>query len=142
MPVNQRTTSRRRARFTAVLGLVACTLLIAVVASHERNARYRRYSAYKADVAHREIAEIVRAVERYRQDVGTFPTANAGLPTLLTPTPQPVGWHGPYLRRIPVDPWQRPYRYVYPGAHNKESFDIVSAGPDGVVDTPDDLGNW
>ena len=42
---------------------------------------------------------------------------------------------------IPLDPWGHPYRYLEAGVHNPDSFDLWSAGPDGVDGTEDDIGN-
>jgi len=41
------------------------------------------------------------------------------------------------------DGWGRPFRYVYPGAHNIESFDLYSIGPNGTDENGngDDIGN-
>jgi hypothetical protein len=44
--------------------------------------------------------------------------------------------------RALVDPWGNNYRYQCPGKHNRTSFDLQSAGPDGEYDTEDDIKNW
>ena len=45
-----------------------------------------------------------------------------------------------------IDPWGNKYIYIYPGTHNKESFDIYSLGKDGFSETngndKDDINNW
>ena len=43
---------------------------------------------------------------------------------------------------MPLDPWQRPYHYLYPGKHNPNVPDIWSLGPDGIDGTADDIGSW
>jgi general secretion pathway protein G len=53
-----------------------------------------------------------------------------------------TNWHGPYVKSIPPDPWNRPYVYVIPGVHNKTGFDLSSDGPDGRPGTSDDITNW
>ncbi len=40
------------------------------------------------------------------------------------------------------DPWGRRIRYRVPGNRRLGSFDLWSAGPDGVDSTPDDIVNW
>jgi general secretion pathway protein G len=50
-----------------------------------------------------------------------------------------VGWHGPYLESIPLDPWGNAYIYEYPGKHNPSSYDISSPGPPGAQNP---IGNW
>jgi type IV secretory pathway VirB10-like protein len=39
---------------------------------------------------------------------------------------------------IAKDPWQRDYIYQFPSTRGRESYDLFSAGPDGMADTPDD----
>jgi general secretion pathway protein G len=51
-------------------------------------------------------------------------------------------WHGPYLEKVPQDPWGNNYIYYYPGKHNQSSYDLLSAGPDGRENSEDDIGNW
>ena len=51
-------------------------------------------------------------------------------------------WHGPYLDKIPADPWGQPYIYYYPGKHSANSYDLLSVGPDGKEGTDDDVVSW
>ena len=45
------------------------------------------------------------------------------------------GWSGPYVDRVPTDPWGHRYA-VNLGASGKGPIIILSAGPDGVPETP------
>lgn len=81
----------------------------------------------------------------YKMDVKNFPSTEEGLQALITPPANKADrWRGPYLdpAKIPLDPWGEPYHYAYPGAHNKDGYDIWSAGPDGQSGNDDDIGNW
>jgi general secretion pathway protein G len=53
-------------------------------------------------------------------------------------------WAGPYMdaSKIPQDPWDHEYKFVAPGKHNRDTFDVWSTGPDGQDGTADDIGNW
>jgi hypothetical protein len=53
-----------------------------------------------------------------------------------------TNWRGPYLDQLMIDPWGHSYVYTYPGRHNTNAYDLVSAGPDGRLGTADDIGNW
>ncbi|MDC0976686.1 type II secretion system protein GspG, partial [bacterium] len=78
----------------------------------------------------------------FRIDTGNYPTTAQGLDALVT-EPQGVrGWRGPYVEKLPMDPWQQPYEYRFPGTKNKSSFDLFSKGRDQTVGTDDDIGNW
>lgn len=77
---------------------------------------------------------IKTALDRYRVDLGTYPTNFNDL------VQQPAGttnWGGPYLEQFPSN-----YIYEFPGKHNPNSYDLMSAGPDGKKGTEDDIGNW
>lgn len=65
-----------------------------------------------------------------------------------TATPDVPGWNGPYVKGVPLDPWGHPYvcntRYLEDARVPGVGFDEVtthavfclSAGPDGVFETP------
>lgn len=86
------------------------------------------------------------ALEMFETDVGRYPTTREGLQLLSSYAPPAdiaKNWNGPYLRiEPPLDPWGNPYRYTYPGIHQKKPYDLVSAGSDGILGSDDDLANW
>ena len=102
--------------------------------------------------AKRKTAEIfVKAMEtpleKYSVDIGHYPTTEEGLGALLTPPPglpNPAKWDGPYVKESvsPYDPWDNPYQYEYPGRRGSNTYDLWSAGPDGVSGTDDDICSW
>lgn len=80
---------------------------------------------------------------KYRIDMGGYPTTAEGLKALIeAPSQRTHLWKGPYSDEVPVDPWQTPFKYVYPGIKNPSGYDLYSAGPDRQFDTADDIGNW
>jgi general secretion pathway protein G len=94
-----------------------------------------------------DIRALSAALDLYRLDNFTYPTTDEGLEALVTrPGSLPAGakWQkGGYIKRIPKDPWGRPYNYLQPGSHGE--FDLFSLGADGAVGgtTPNaDIGNW
>jgi general secretion pathway protein G len=79
----------------------------------------------------------------YRMHMGDYPSTAEGLQALLNrPSTNGDRWHGPYIDKLPLDPWNEPYQYVYPGTHNKTGYDLWSKGPDKQSGTEDDIGNW
>ena len=44
-------------------------------------------------------------------------------------------WRGPYLDRVPIDPWGRAWVVSFDPSRTREPVVIVSAGPDGVLNT-------
>ena len=82
---------------------------------------------------------------RYQIDMGDKPSTAEGLEALISP---PAGkadkWKGPYIEggKIPLDPWNEPYVYRYPGTKNKGGYDVFSKGPNKTEGDADDVGNW
>lgn len=86
------------------------------------------------------------ALDLYKLDSGTYPTTEQGLEALTvlpTVSPVPAKWNGPYLKNKKQikDPWGHDYVYVFPGTHNKNSYDLSSLGADNV-ESKDDVANW
>jgi general secretion pathway protein G len=89
-----------------------------------------------------QIATFNTALGAYEVDTGSYPSTQAGLRALVVQPSDVNGWRGPYLESdIPLDPWQHPYTYQFPGKLNPSGYDIISAGPDGQLGTADDLYN-
>lgn len=87
------------------------------------------------------------ALERYRMDLGSYPTTAEGLVVMMTAPANAAGnWRGPYVEtpggKPPLDPWGEPYQYRSPGTQNKTGYDLFSKGPDKTEATADDIGNW
>ena len=85
----------------------------------------------KSKTAGVQIADIEKALEIYKLDVGRFPTTEEGLDSLVKKPGSANGWSGPYLKGgLPSDPWGNAYRYASPGANG--GIDIISLGADGA----------
>lgn len=88
------------------------------------------------------------ALGQFEVDVGRYPTTAEGLAALIQCPTNLLSshWHGPYLDKIPVDPWGTPYGYIGPGVHNPNAYDLYSCGADGISKTHgndlDDINNW
>ncbi|MFC1781760.1 type II secretion system major pseudopilin GspG [Planctomycetota bacterium] len=84
------------------------------------------------------------ALALFEQDVGRYPSNDEGLQVLIQ-NPRLNSWKGPYLESavIPPDPWGNQYSYSYPSEITASEFlyDIVSAGPDGIMGNEDDVSN-
>lgn len=90
-----------------------------------------------------DIAMLDQAIEAYRIDNVTYPTTAQGLAILVTPRTGAAAATGGYIKKLPEDPWKRPYIYAMPGQHGP--FDIMSLGADGApggTGENADIGNW
>ena len=50
-----------------------------------------------------------------------------------------IGGKRDYIRDIKSDPWGNAYIYECPGSIHKNSYDVFSAGPDGIKGNGDDV---
>ena len=55
--------------------------------------------------AARDVVNLSMALDSFYRDTGRYPTAYEGLYALVVPPPAASGWRGPYLKRVPTDPW-------------------------------------
>jgi len=92
--------------------------------------------------AQTQIATFSTALDAFEVDTGAYPLGTGGLQALVVAPGDVSGWRGPYLKSdIPVDPWGHPYVYEFPGKANPSGYDLRSAGPDGQINTGDDIAN-
>ncbi|WP_037446975.1 type II secretion system major pseudopilin GspG [Sphingobium chlorophenolicum] len=107
-----------------IIGLLATIVAINVIPATDT----ARVEKAKAD-----ISTIEQALEQYRLDNLTYPSATEGLQALINPPaslPQAQRYRrGGYIKKLPNDPWGRPYSYTVPG--RRGAFDIGSLGADG-----------
>lgn len=93
-----------------------------------------------------DLQGVATALSMYKLDNHRYPTSEQGLQALVAKpsgSPEAPNWKGPYLDRLPKDPWDHPYQYQQPGQHG--DVDIYSYGADGRPggDGDDaDIGNW
>jgi general secretion pathway protein G len=133
------TTRRSKRGFTLVeimlvvviIGILAALVIPKIAGNTER----ARVTAAQADIN----GGIKSALGQYEVDMGFYPK---GLQDLLVQPANAKNWHGPYLDKLPVDPWGNAYIYYFPGKHNPNGYDLLSIGPDQKEGTDDDIGNW
>ena len=83
------------------------------------------------DAAMSQISSLETALDAYRLDVGEYPD---GLDGLIENDSGRAAWNGPYMRRVPDDPWNNEYVYDLDG----RGFTILSYGADGERGGEDD----
>lgn len=117
-----------------IIGLLATMIVPNIIGQQEKALEIKA----KADVR-----AIATQLSMYKIDNFTYPTTAQGLNALVN-NPGKNTWRQ-YLSKVPLDPWQNPYQYVYPGVKNPNSFDIWSFGADGAAGGEGhaaDIGNW
>ncbi|HNT38917.1 MAG TPA: type II secretion system major pseudopilin GspG [Rubrivivax sp.] len=120
---------RRRAGFTLIELLVVLAIL-ALLASLVGPRVLNQLGGAKSKTAQVQIADLDKALELFKLDVGRFPSSEEGLQALVSkPASVASGWAGPYLKgSLPSDPWGKPYEYKLEGG----AVLIQSLGADGA----------
>lgn len=114
-----------------IIGILAALVIPKIVG---RGEQARETAAY-TDIH----GGIKTALDQFEVDNGMYPKS---LQDLVTQPSYAKSWHGPYLDKLPVDPWQQPYVYYFPGKHTANTYDLLSLGPDGKEGTDDDVVSW
>jgi len=133
---------RRRAGFTLlemviVLGIIAM-ILGGAIYSMKKIGNSAKLSQVESDFKSFE-----SGLAMYKLNGGMFPVTQQGLKALVekpTSTPVPRRW-SQILDKVPLDPWDAPYKYRFPGKKRANEFEIYSFGPDGMENTADDLSS-
>ncbi len=110
-----------------IIGLLATVVLINVLPSQDRA---------MVTKARADIATLDQAMEMYRLDNFTYPT---DLNALVAPAAGSAPGQfrsGGYIKKLPNDPWQRPYQLTVPGRSGP--YEISSLGSDGAPGGTDD----
>ena len=136
--------SRRVAGFTLIEVMVVIVIL-GILASLIVPRVMSRPDEARLVAARHDISAITQALKLYKLDNRRYPTTGQGLQALVSsPTVEPIPDHWrPYLEKLPMDPWGKPYQYLQPGV--KGEVDVFSYGADGQPGGEGfdaDIGSW
>jgi general secretion pathway protein G len=140
----ERQTSFNSKGFT-LMEIMLVVVIIGILAAAVMPKLVRQIPFVQKNRANSDIVTLSGQLDTYYMQNNDYPTTEQGLRALITkPTssPTPKNWNGPYIKKIPMDPWGREYKYKCPGDHNPDEYDLWSAGKDGQDNTDDDINNW
>lgn len=128
-----------------LLELLVVIVIIGMLASYVGPKYFAQIGKSEVTVAKSQLDALGKAVETFRLDVGRYPSAEEGLPALMTRPQAAPGWNGPYLKKgLPLDPWRHAYAYQFPAGNGSADFLVLSLGKDGKTGGADenaDLSN-
>lgn len=119
-----------------IVVVILTVLAAAVLPRLAGRTQQARIATAKADIS----GNMSVALDLYELDNGRYPTTEEGLNALISKPSSSNNWNGPYLKKRPIDPWGKEYKYACPGTHNND-YDLYSFGPDGGEGN-DDITNW
>ncbi len=110
-----------------IIGILTAMVMPRLVGRSEES----RIVAAKADIN----ANIALALDLFETDIGHYPDT---LDELMQQGNN-AEWKGPYLKRKPIDPWKRPYKYERLSDVDKD-YRLCSEGPS-TKNSEDDICN-
>ena len=136
-----------------VLAGVSVLTIRLLVAESSRDADVRPTAAPRVRATRGDIDRVQKAIrpdgliaisiQRFKLHTGRLPTS---INELLEPPAEldlEERWKGPYINTPGLlnDPWGSPYQYRAAGPDRPDSYDLWSAGPDGLSGSADDITN-
>jgi general secretion pathway protein G len=113
-----------------LLELLVVLLIIALLAGYVGPKLFSQVDKARVKTAQAQMKSLGDALTQYRLDIGSYPTADQGLASLVRQPASVNGWNGPYLAKaVPDDPWSHAYQYNVPG--RDAEAEVVSLGRDG-----------
>lgn len=125
----------RHAGFT-LMELLVVIVVLGLLASVAGVTYFGRVEAARLQKVEADFGTLAAALSLYRLDAGSLPTTAQGLDALRTRPelpPQPRRYKsGGYIAKLPLDPWNRPYQYLYPARGAGSEYDLYTLGADGA----------
>ena len=125
-----------RSKKAFILVVLALVAVVAVWTANTERLRLSlpRRTDLRVTLAKEQIDMLLRCIDLYRVDCGTYPPATNGFGPLLRSDDK--GWRGPYVTtQNLVDPWGQPFLYELTDGTPK----VVSSGRDKRYSTWDDV---
>jgi general secretion pathway protein G len=129
---------RAAERGMTLVEIMVVVIIIGLVTSVVGVSVFGQLEKAKRSTAFTQIKQLSEGLELYKLSYHNYPTTGEGLAALASPK----GGGAPIMKEIPKDPWDHDYVYIYPGANNQGSFDLMSYGADGVQGGGDDVANY
>ncbi len=143
MKINNPPSNIRRSSGFTLLEMVIVLGIIAMILGGAIFAMKGIGDAAKLRQVESDFKSFESALAMYKLNAGSYPSTQQGLKALQdkpTTTPVPRRWVQ-VMTKINPDPWGNEYRYRFPGKKRAGEYEMISVGPDGIENTPDDLSS-
>ena len=138
----KRTENRGRKRPFTLIEVVVVIVILVTLAGIATPVYMNYVKQSRIGTAQLQLKQLAQELDTYKIRVGQYPSELRGLVENIDNHEK---WAGPYMKKIPLDPWGNEYVYVVPGEHNTDSYDLSSLGADGQTGGTDenaDICNW
>jgi general secretion pathway protein G len=119
---------KRAAGFTLVELLVVMVIL-GMLASLVLPNFFKQAEGARVKTARVQMSTLGTALDAFALDTGRYPSSQQGLMALIEQPSDMSMWDGPYIKKLPKDPWGNPYEYS--GPEDGNNYEIVCLGADG-----------
>ena len=98
---------------------------------------------YRVHVAKYETRVLMTAASNLSADLNRTPSLDEWPAILFTAPATESNWRGPYIKELPLDPWDRDYVYL-PRLAGQNTFGFYSFGMNGIDEhgNNDDISSW
>ncbi len=113
----------------SLVEIMIVVVIIGIIGATMGNRLFGGLDRAKVKDAQNMMRNFADALEMYATDCNSYPTTDQGLEALIDePGGDPAceAWGPQYLKKLPKDPWGRPYIYESDGVE----FNIISLGKD------------
>ena len=123
------------ARGFTLIELLIVMIIIGLLSALVGPKMFSKVGKSRIQAVRAQISLFETALDTYRLDNYNYPSS---LEALVRDPGLEGTWDGPYIKKIPKDPWGNDYIYK---SEENNSFVIVSSGQDGMEGTEDDISN-
>lgn len=112
-----------------MIEMLVVLVILGLLAALVGPSMFGQASKARVKTARLQIANFSTALDAMALDTGRYPSSQEGLRALLDAPGGMDMWDGPYIKKLPKDPWNRDY--VYRAPQSSSDYEIVSYGADG-----------
>ena len=121
-----------------LIELLIVMIIIGLLAALVGPKMFGKVEKARLQAARAQISLFETALDTYRLDNRHYPATSEGLDALVKNPGGEETWDGPYVKKIPKDPWGHDYVY---SCDSPDTYVIASCGPDGAAHTEDDISS-